>query len=357
MIGPRPFLDGIHRDDERMVKEPGLIYLDRNERFGGFDEAMFRDMLATLRPRDLCVYPDTEPFMERLIRHVGLEREFLQITPGADGAVRRVFQAWVEPRDRVVVATPSWAMFKIYTQLYQGVVDAVSYGNDLSLDIDRLIDASSGARLIAFATPSQPTGTVLTVDEVRRIATAARRGGTMVLVDETYYPFSQETSVGLVEEFDNLAIVRSFSKAAGMPGIRLGYLVGHPSVITAAGKTRGSYEVNALALAIGCFVLDRPDFMTVVITDVENGRTVLQETAGRLDLETPECPANFQLVRLPGSIRADAVVADLLANGYVVKGGTPEAGLDNCLRVTLDGPEIMRGFCAALEKVIKQIRS
>lgn len=356
VIKPNPHLASIHRDEESMAKDPTLIYLDRNERFGGFPEDVIDEMRSIIGSADLCLYPDTEPLMERLCCSLGVERACVQITSGADGAVRRMMQAFVSPGQAVALTMPSWAMLSIYAGMFQGRIVEIIYENNLTLDLEKIRAAlADKPTLLAFASPNQPTGTTHTLDELAQVAALAQDAGTVMLVDETYYPFTPVTAASLIGEFDNLGIIRSFSKAAGMPGLRLGYLLGHPNVMQHTAKVRGSYDVSSIALAFGCYVLDHPEFVDRLIEEIEESRKIVKAVADRFQVRTPPCPANFQLLQLPPHMVSSHVVTALRAKGYVVKGGYSHPAMVNSIRVTLDNPQIIRGFIAALAAVLEEM--
>jgi histidinol-phosphate aminotransferase len=194
------------------------------------------------------------------------------------------------------------------------------------------------------------------MESLRRIAEAARESGTLFIVDEAYYPFWNETAVALTREFDNAVVLRSFSKAGGIAGLRLGCLAAHPDIVDGVHRIRGAHEVNAIAITTACYLLDHPEVMKECVDEVEAGRRVLEEAARRLPIKVPFCPTNFQLVRLPGFEGTDWVVDALKSKGYLVRGAFNSPGLTDCIRVTLGGEKVMEGFVAVLESVLVEAK-
>ncbi len=209
-------------------------------------------------------------------------------------------------------------------------------------------------RLLALANPDQPTGAVLRPQAIRDLAMAACSRRVLFLVDEAYYPFHPETALPLVREYDNVVVTRTFSKVGGLAGLRLGYLVASPDVVDSITRIRGAHEVNAVAIAVGSYVLDHPEIGDRYLAEVTAGRQVLADAAAGLGLGFPECPTNFQLLELPPGLDPAATVAGLKAKGYLVKGGFSAAAVRQCLRITLAGPAVIAGFVDALRRTLSE---
>ena len=334
-----------------------FVRLDRNERITPFSDSEFRAMLATLRPESFSTYPDPSPLVDRLAAEAELPPDWISLTNGSDAAIRKLFQTFVRPRDTVLLADPTYAMYPIYTQIFGAVADRVSYRSDRTLDVGEFCHRlSSRPRIAALACPDQPTGAVLVLEQLREIVATARREGALCIVDEAYYPFHPVTAIGLVREFDNVAITRTFSKVGGLAGLRLGYFVAQPEIGRLVDRVRGAHEVNAVAIQLGCFVLEHPEIGARYMRELDAGRTVLANVAADLGFGFPSSPANFQLLELPATIDPQAVVASLMKLGYLVKGGFAHPSVERCVRVTLAGPDILGPFADALREVCARAR-
>ena len=334
-----------------------FVRLDRNERITPFSDSEFQAMLATLRPESFSAYPDPSPLVDRLAARVGLPTDWISLTNGSDAAIRKLFQTFVRPCDTVLLADPTYAMYPIYTQMFGAVVDRVSYRSDRTLEVSEFCRRlSSCPRIAALACPDQPTGAVLPLERLREIVATARRYGALCIIDEAYYPFHPVTAIGLVQEFDNVAITRTFSKVGGLAGLRLGYFVARPEIGRLVDRVRGAHEVNAVAIQMGRFVLEHPEIGERCIRELEAGRTVLANVAADLGFGFPVSHANFQLLELPASIDPQAVVASLKKLGYLVKGGFTHPSVERCVRVTLAGPDILRPFADVLREVCARAR-
>ena len=218
MIETRPHLQAIERVDSADLRGD-FVRLDRNDGATALSAAAFREIVDGMGPKIFADYPDPQPLNHRLAESLGLPADHVQATNGSDAAIRRAFHAYVAPGDRVVFAAPSYAMYAVYCRIFEAEPVALDYGDDRRLNLDRFLDlVTADTRLVCIANPDQPTGAALAEDELRRIAAAARRADALCLVDEAYHPCHPVTAVGLIPEFDNLLVTRSFSKVGGIEG-------------------------------------------------------------------------------------------------------------------------------------------
>ena len=356
-ILPRPHLLKISRDREWGVQRSRYVRLDRNEQVAALPERIRHEILAGLSADLFNAYPDPRPLYERLSRALGLGEENLFITAGSDAAIRRVFETFVAPGDAVAFADPTYPMYEIYCQLHQARAVVIPYETSRRLPVERLHDAlKTRPRILALVNPAQPTGTVLAADELRRLAAAAEKAGTVFIIDEAYYPFFPETAMSWFAEFGNVIVTRTFSKAGGIAGLRLGYLATNRRLVDYIQRTRGSHEVNSVAVAVGCYLLDHPELERTRLREIEAGRAVLCAEAEKLGLLAPSSAGNFQLLSIAGPEGTPAWISALQQKGFLVKGPFRAPCLRDCIRVTLDGPEIMAAFSAALSEVAGELR-
>lgn len=333
-----------------------FVCLDRNERTVPYTRHEIDKIAGGVAWQDLCRYPDPSPLYRALSRSLNLLETNLYLTPGSDAAVRMLLQTYLRAGDRVLMADPTYAMYSIYTRIFQSTPCAIPYDPRLHLDLDLILNSiKTHPRVLILANPDQPTGAVLPSEALFQLATATREADILFIIDEAYYPFYPHTALDFVRQFDHIVILRTFSKAHGLAGLRLGYLAAHPDVVRHITRVRGAHEVNALAIKLGCRELEHPELSRHFISEIEAGRQVLEQTAKSLRLQCPVCPTNFQLLRFPGCSNTNPIVDGLKKKGYLVKGGFAFPAIRDCIRVTLAGPDIMSGFSQALTSVMEEI--
>ncbi len=354
---PHKHLSAVHRTSERHEGRAGLICLDRNERVSPIPEAVFRRMLASLTVQDVMSYPDAGGFVSRLSKHLGFPEDYIAETAGSDAAFRRLFMAYLGPGAGVVSLNPSYAMYHVYTRIFRGTSRQIDYREDRTFDLDAFLAAvTPGVGIVILANPDQPIGTAIPIEHLRRIVARAAEVGAVCTIDEAYHPFFPVTAVPLVREFDNLLVTRSFSKYPGCAGLRLGYAIGHPALIKGLMAVRGGNEVSGVTLALGCYLLDHTEIAEDFRLAAEQGRQLLNAYAERLGLDVLPCVTNFQLLRCRQEIDQGMLAAALKRRGYLIKAGFTQAPLRNCIRISLNGPDIMQPFLAALADAIADLR-
>ncbi len=355
MIRPNPHIEMIQRDSDILSGRIGLVCLDRNERIGAFPDDVFKSMLDGLNSALFTAYPDLGPLYQRLERATGMRQNRIAVGAGSDGIIRRAFQAFLQPENTVIAPEPSYGMYSVWSRVFQANFKTASYGEgpNFRFDISILIThIKAGARICCIANPDQPTGSVLTLTELREIAKVCERSGTLLLIDEAYYPFHPDTALPLIDEFENVLIVRTFSKIGGLAGLRIGYALGAPNVIEALNVVRSPGEVNGVGAAVATYLLDNQEVLENFRVEVEQGRKILLAAAQSLGFVAPKCAGNFQLLKTPQNIQPEALFEELKARGFLIKVNFQHSTLNEYIRVTLDKPAIIETFVDAFCEVL-----
>jgi histidinol-phosphate aminotransferase len=355
MIQPNRHLLDLDRITDNMGQRENYVCMDRNERLVPFSQSDVAAMQKIFSSKLLNRYPNPVPLYERLSRKLKIPRGRITLTNGSDAAIRMLFQAHLAKGDKVILPEPSYAMYSIYTRIFRGRPLPVPYGRGFSLDVERVLALMKfRPRILVIANPDQPTGAVLPAAALRRLARETRRRNILFIIDEAYYPFCPQTSIPMTLEHDNVAVTRTFSKAYGLAGLRLGYAVAHPRIIKSLSQIRGAHEVNAAAISLGCYVLDHPHLYKDYLVKIEEGKRLLKASAVSLGLGFPACPTNFQLIAFPDLDSTTGIVERLKLKGILVKGGFKNPAIQNCIRVTLGDSKLMNQFIAALKSVLKE---
>ena len=346
----KPAIPDFHRDPE-MARED-IIDLSRNERVTPFPEWFKKRIMWSITDDLLTKYPDQIPLKRKLAKSLGVSEDMILLTNGADAAIKAVFQAYMKPDSSVAMLDPSYAMYEVYAKMFGCKIQKIKYNEDRNFNsrfLHGLIN-SNCLDLMLFANPNQPTGTFH--PSMEPILTDTRNISTLLVLDETYFDFSGFTVLPYLVSstlggFPNLIIIRSFSKGAGIAGLRLGYVIAHPKIISNLARVRSCYDVNSMALMVGELILDHPEIVEEHVREVKEGAEVLAKKARALGLE-PILPVvtNFMLIRFPHQV--DRVVKKLKDGGYKVKGPFQDECLKNMIRVTLGPPALMEEFGEAL---------
>lgn len=281
-----------------VLRDPKLLWLDKNENTDPELAAVTSKVLRDILISEIYTYPEITPCYRKLANFLDLSPEHLIFTPGSDGAIRAVFEAYISPGDIIVHTTPTFAMYPVYSRMYGAKTITLEYqssANGPSLSVETFIKTILEVRpkLVCLPNPDSPTGTVFLPDELRRIVEAAGQAGSLMLIDEAYHPFYEETALSWVKEYPHLVIARTFAKAWGLAGLRIGYAVASLEVTKNLHKVRPMYEVNTVAVAVVDRILDLHDEVLQSVKRLNEGRNSFVKTMRELGFTTLKTHGNF----------------------------------------------------------------
>ncbi len=329
----------------------GWLRLDRNERTSLFPPQEFAALLAQLTPYDLIAYANLEPCYSAVAAWLRVAREEVLLAPGSDAAIKALFETYIEAGDEVVVSLPNYAMFSVYTQMFGGREVAWDYGPDRQLDLNRLPAlCNERTRMVVISNPSH-TGTALGLPYLRDWLRQLAERKILAVVDEAYYLFHPDTVVDWIQEFPNLVVVRTFSKAFGLASLRVGVLAACRERIQELSRVRLVHEVDGVAAKIVTYLLAHPGTVDRYVAAVEAGKKLLSRRMPATGCEVYASASNFIFLKPPVH-PVERLVAALAERKIAVKGPFSHPSLAGCVRVTVGEPEQMAQFCDAVETLL-----
>ena len=280
------------------ARDPRLLWLDKNENADPQLGAIVQRVVSEVDPVALSTYPECAPLYRKLANHLRVVPGKLLLAAGSDGVIRSVFEAFVNPGDVVMHTVPTFAMYSVYARMYGARVASLEYRRGEagpSLPAGTVISAITDTRpkVVCLPNPDSPTGTVFLPDDLRRIIEAAGRVGALILIDEAYYPFYDRTVLPWLDEYPHLVIARTFAKAWGLAGLRIGYAVSSPEIASLLHKVRPMYETNTLAVVATERMLDYGGEMLASVKRLNAGRDAFLAAMKRLGLRTLRSEGNF----------------------------------------------------------------
>jgi len=326
----------------------GKLRLDFNENPMGCSPAV-RRALAKLTAASISAYPEQETVRRRAARYFRVRPDELLLTNGTDEALSLVVHTFVEPGDRVLLVEPTYAMYRFYAELAGARIVAPRYDAAMRFPWKGVLQALRvGPRVFFLANPNNPTGNLLSPPELLRILDAARH--TMVVIDEAYFEFSSVTLIPWIRRRKNLIVTRTFSKIAGLAGLRLGCLFVHRQLAAKMRKAQSPYPVNAAALAAAEAVMRDPGFLARTLRQLRRGRRELERGLTRLGIQTFPSAGNFVLAYFGG--RAKRIVAALECQGILLRDRSGDFHGQGYVRITLGTPPQTRRLLRALERML-----
>lgn len=355
MIAASKRLDRVHRIFDAYQDRSDFVRLDRNEDPVGWDEEHLQSFLSSISPHDLAAYADSTTLVRKLSEWLQVDPACLYVTAGSDAAIKNIFETYVDPGDKILLQNPGWRMYEVYGNVYRAEPMLFSYATDLTFDIQAIIDTLSkgGVRILFLANPNQPTGTVIADKEMNQIVAAAKSAGTLVVIDEAYHLFTPQTALDFIHSQPHVIIVRTFSKAFGLAGLRIGYCVAAPERISELMLLRPVTDANSLALKCAEYVMDHRDWMMNRIADFVAGRDYLCSEMTKAGVATHASHTNFLLIRCASQEHGRSALEELRQRGYLLKGPFNFRPLENCVRVTIGPLEMMRQFWADGGEILK----
>ncbi len=271
----------------------GKIRLDFNENTTGCGAAV-RKALARLTAKQIATYPEYELPTRKLARYFRVHPEELLLTNGGDDALRVFFDTFVEPRTDVLICEPTFPMYRYYAEIAGARVKVLRYGPNMEFPFaDALAALRKKPRLFFLANPNNPTGTLVPGAAVLKLLRAATH--TVVVLDEAYAEFSPESAVPRVRQYPHLFVARTFSKAEGMAGLRLGAVIGQCDSLAFVRRAMPPYPVNLAALVAGVAAVEERKTIARYVRDVKRLRTWLARELQRRGVRVFPSAANFLL--------------------------------------------------------------
>lgn len=263
-----------------------------------------------------------------IAEHWGVEDEQVWLANGGDGALDYLARAMLDPGDAVLVPDPGFAYYGMSARYHHGAVRTYSVrkSRGFTLDVETVMDDFGGERIVYLTSPHNPTGSRFQVDAVERIARETD-DRTLIVVDEAYQEFADGESAVTLLDRDDIAVIRTFSKAYGLAGLRIGYALVPEAWGEAYSRVTTPFAVNNLACRAGIAALDDQDHVARTVDTARKARAYLRE---HLEFRTWESHANFVLAEVG---RATAVADALEAEGILVRDCT-SFGLPECVRIS-----------------------
>jgi histidinol-phosphate aminotransferase len=327
------------------------LRLDFNENTVGCSPRVLA-RLRKISAEEVACYPDREPIESVVADFLGIKASELLLTNGVDEAIHLLCETFLQAGDEALIVVPTFAMYEISAAATGARVISVPAGVDFRFPTsDVLSQVTPRTRLIAIANPNNPTGSV--AEPARLLEIASRVPQAAVLVDEAYFEFYGKTLLGQWRSLPNLFVARTFSKAYGLAGLRVGVLTGNAVHISMVNKVSSPYNVNGVALACLPAALADQDYVDQYVDQVRQGREELQRELGRWGIRYWPSQANFVLASF-GPLKTP-FIQSMRARGILVRDRSRDFGCEGCVRITVGTNEQTARLLCALRDTLAEI--
>ncbi len=357
---PLPLVQPAPRLRVRAMKEyhPPLgsrdvLRLDFNENTLACSPAV-RDVLAGISAGHLTRYPERESVEAVVAAHLEVACTQVALTNGVDEAIHVLFEAFLDAGDELLLPVPTYTMYEVYASSTDADVIAVQAADDLQFPFEALVRSiTPRTKIIAIANPNSPSGSIATREQIVELARRAPQA--IILVDEAYFHFCGETVIDLVGKSSNLIVARTFSKAYGLAGLRVGVLAGPVESMQWVRRVLSPYSVNSVALACLPAALEDTAYLEWYVAEVLAAHREFEAALTAAKVRYWPSHANFILVEI--GARHKDFVQHMHSAGVLVRDRSNDPGCDGRVRITIGTRDQMKKAVAAMNEALTLIRS
>ena len=308
--------------------------------------------LQRLTSEGLTVYPEREPVERVVAKHFGLEPDQVLLTNGVDEAIHLIACTFLDEGDEALICTPTFFMYDVSIGIMTSQLKRVQSDDSLEFPFERFMAAiTPRTKLIIIASPNNPTGATVSREHLLAIAKAVPQA--VVLVDEAYFHFHGETTLGDVGTVPNLIVGRTFSKAYGLANLRAGMIAGDARLLRYVRKVVSPYNMNGVALAVLPEALADDEYLQWYVEQVRAGRERVFAALKELGVRTWPSAANFVLMDIGAKHKELCEV--MREHGVLLRDRSADPGCEGYVRITIGVEEQMTRGIAALRSSLKEI--
>jgi histidinol-phosphate aminotransferase len=330
------------------------LRLHQNENTGGCSPRVL-DALKTLRADQICFYPPYAEATSAIASYLDVPADRITLLNGLDEGIMALAVAYLRPSIggpvlEAVVPEPAFEIFRFDTAVAGGRLVQVMPRPDFGFALDDVLQAiTSSTRVVFLTNPNNPTGVSMPVDAIRTLADRVPKDA-IVFVDEAYAEFAGTSFIPELPSYPNVIVGRTFSKAFGLAGLRIGCLVGSPDAMDPIRRAVPVYSVNVAAAVAVQAALGDVDHVKGYLRQVAESKEMLYAACDRLGLSYWKSAANFVLVCTGG--RTEQLVNGAFARGVYIRDRSTEPGCAGCIRIGTGVVEHTRRCIAVMEEVL-----
>jgi histidinol-phosphate aminotransferase len=328
------------------------IRLDRNEKVSEFTKEQMNEIFGIFNKYSLSASPEALPLYKKIAETLEISINNIFVTSGITEGIRILYDFCTNPGENVICLDPTYPMYWIYADMYQVEYRKMSYDTvSLTPDLETLYSQlDEKTRFVFIANPNLPIESCFNVDDIRDIAEKCRENNTVLVVDEAYYHFGAPSMLELIDEFENIIVFRTLSKAYGLAGLRIGFMVSQSQNINNISKSRSLVESNTLSMQIAEHFLEHSEFRDQHVREVKEGSAYLQKQLSQLNLRWYGGNyTNGILIFLKNKEASVNLVRYMKDKGIYIRGSF-DPPFDTTIRVSIGSREYMERFVNSLKE-------
>jgi len=329
------------------------IIVNANESAYDFPMILKRQFCDDICNTDLNRYPEAcfPELLEALSDYTGVPTEGIICGSGSDEVIALINQAFVDPGDVIVSHSPSFSMYEIWSSIANANYVPVPDLADHIPDLDSIIQKANelDAKIIYLCNPNNPTGYTFSREQILKVLNSV---SALLILDEAYIEFFGESSVDLLKKYPNLLVLRTFSKAFGLAGIRCGYALGNKDIIDVLYKVKGPYNLNVMTQKIAVLALKNRDKILSHLVEIRSEReTIKSELESLKTFKIYPSGSNFIFFETP---LAQAIYQKLLDNNILIKWFKDTDRHPGSIRFSIGKPSENQQILSIIRKVVTE---
>ena len=326
----------------------GKLRLDSNENTIGASPRVIEALIQYVNEERVAVYPEYAAAKHDLAAFFGVDLDDFILTSGTAEAIKVLTDTYIDDGDDVIVLQPSDPMHRFYAEVAGAKVREIPYRREkLAFPLEELLDAITPAtRAVLISNPNDPTGAGTSRANLEKILERATNSA--IMIDEAYYEFCGVTALGMINDYPNLFVSRTFSKAYGLAAMRIGCLFSQSENVEFLHKTQSPFSVNTIATVAARAAIQDKGYIEKYVTEVLAARELLYVGLEELGIKYYESKANFVLIDL--GERAIPICDELRARGVLVR--DQGCQIPGSVRVTIGTREQVRRFLTELVEIL-----
>lgn len=295
MIKGRKHSENIIRPRQEYDTRLNKIRLGMNERYPSMPKDLFEEIISGYTIEEASAYPEMKSVYKALSGYIGQPENRILLSGGADIAIKTVLESICEKGYRLLSCYPTYVMYKVYAKMLECTLRGIQPDSNGNYDIKDLIDqAKQDADVVILANPNGISGFFFTIDEIKMLLSALP--DMPIILDEAYADFAGIDAAPLIDEYDNLIIIRSFSKNVGFTGFQIGYILAQEQVINFIEKFKPTIELNSLAARAIKVMCTKPGLLKKLVDETIQIRKYFSEELRKMNYGVIEKGGNFILV-------------------------------------------------------------
>lgn len=353
MVQPRKAVIDMAPYNPPLEGRKGFLRLDFNENTLGPGSAVLK-ALKRINCDDLSAYPEYGGLRRKIARLAKVKEENVLMSNGSDEGIKTVMQTFVSEGNKVIIPTPSFAMFYFYAELMGAKIGRILYNVDLSFPTEKVLNSiDSNTRVVILCNPNNPTGTVIPRRDIVKIVEKCGENNCIALIDEAYSEFNRKIATDLICKYENVVILRTLSKAFGLGGLRFGYAIACPEKIALMKKTISPYSISTPTVIAVNAALDDKKYVEKYANEVLMAKKFFEKELKNLGLEFFPSGGNFVLIRFGKSSRL--VQKKFRERKILVRDRSGDDLLQGCVRISIGTLKQMKLVAGELKKILKEI--